>query len=355
MTHDTRTLRPASAAIAAVLALSSTGLMAQETGAPPPIVAPPNPAPELTAPPPAPSPSVNSTSPIMAPRTTTPATSSPTQTTPRFQSTPTVQALDTEQVATDAEANAERQAAEERVAARAEQARSTPTRRTAPAPAQVAEPATDDPASAAPIEDDRIPTEALLPPADAVAPLASADNGELTETAPADNQGLPMEWLAIAAILGLAIVAGGILLTGRRKRVDEPEPMRPRTGAPIAREPHPLEQFAAATEPRVAPPAREPVRTEPTRSPAVMATGSYKQMLEALVAREPDEQNPFVTRPKRLTRAKWILREHGITPQNTGMTEYSAAPVSTTPHSASQNEGDVTTHVRREERKPEFA
>lgn len=284
MTLCFRSNRPARAAIAAVLALSSTSVLAQELGSPPAAgtVAPPPVASD-----PAPQSAVAATAtPVMAPST------------PVVQQTASVEARLAEAVA---KAKAEKAA--------------TPVRRTAapvaPKPLEAKAGRSVDrplpPALTTPaVERTPQPTPALNTSISSpeATPAAQLD----TTPAPAPTQATAMssgsdDGIALAlggAALLLAGVAGTAMAMRRRRSPEtagyqDDAPLTPAAGQAPAAEP--ISCAEPAPMPVVAP-APAPVRSQD----AAMTD------LDAMIAAPPSPENPFLTHAKRKRRAMALLR-----------------------------------------------
>lgn len=285
MTQTLTTFRTASTAIAAVLALSSTPLLAQDAA---PVIVLPD------------------ASPVIAPVPAAPA--APVATDPVTVATPVVQA-----VPTPAEPAATPRAAP--VAAAPARATAAPVRRAAAAPVAVttttAAPAAVTEAAPAPVPQ-VAPVEDVAPQAVAPAePVAVADDG-------ADMAG-PL--LGGAAVLGLGIL--GFAAMRRRKTVVTDDRVaiveKPRV-APAA---DPAMAAVADVPHRAGTPV-QPIRTDHAfdRSPALTASGGAvalprtspqtneerTALLHRMVAARPDRANPFTARKARMRRAKLILQ-----------------------------------------------
>lgn len=280
MTEHTSPIRPARAAIAAVLALSATPLLAQEI-APPPV------APTVTAPA---TPSVPAAAPVAA----APATPTFAPSAPVVQATPSVE---------------ERRAAA--IAAAEAEAAATPApapRRTAPrsmeraaalvAPAAMAQSAAQSAPAVAP------PTVTPAPAAPIVAPApmvqAPAEPVVAEQPARTDNALL----FAMGGVALLLAGLGGAAMMRRRRPADAV--VDDQAVAPVA-QPMPV----AATMPVEAAP--EPVRPAPAAprtayTPAAPAADE-ERTIAAMVAAPPSAENPFLTHAKRLRRARFLLAE----------------------------------------------
>lgn len=301
MTIYLRSNRPAKAAIAAVLALSSTAVLAQEVVAPPvagTVVAPPpaaaEPAPATTA------------APVMAPAS------------PVVQQTASVEARIADAVA-KAEAEKAAAPAPRRVA------QANPAARQPAAPRLVAPVA----APAANIADAPVPqpTPALTAPISSVetapaarpAPAPAPAPTPATAASDSDNRGIVLG-LGGAALL-LAGFAGTALAMRRRRQVretvvyDEVVPVTPAVAAAAP----------VYTQPVAMPPAA-PVMAQPQGAPLTD--------LDAMIAAPPSPENPFLTHAKRKRRAMALLRE-----REEGVAD--TLPASSTPVAATaQNQVD---------------
>ncbi|WP_298397800.1 hypothetical protein [Sphingobium sp.] len=273
MTGHIRNIRPARAAIAAVLALSATPLLAQTVVIPPAI---PTTAPESAAP--------AAAAPMQAPPAATAPIFTPGE--PMVQATPPID----ERIAA-ATAAVEAEQAQPRRAAR-QQASSAPS---AQAVAERSAPQQDRaaPIAAAPVETAApapLPAEAVAAAtAPATATPTAADTAPV-ETARADNALL---WAMGGGALLLLGLGGTALMRRRRPNEDHEEVMT--DAAPV------ITPTAMAPPPTV----REPVQLAVERA-AMAPAGS---MLEAMVAAAPSVDNPFTTRAKRLRRAKFLLAQ----------------------------------------------
>lgn len=283
MTHSTNPHRFAGAAIAAVLALGSTPLWAQDIA---PVAAPPAPVAAPVAPPAI----------VLPPVTAAPA--APVVDAPAPE--PAVAAPSRERAAPRAAAPATRSAPARPAAA--------PVARTVSAPVAAA------PAEA-PVAD-IAPTE---PVATAATPIEEPQVAETATAAPANDSGdniLPIAGLLAA--LGLGGI--GLLATRRRRRVsDEVAPVIiPHEPAPVptARAESPVPSFAAAplaAQPVMQQQATQPARTawqEPRRTAAAPAATRLNReaLLDRMVAAEPDANNPFTSGKARRRRARLMLQ-----------------------------------------------
>lgn len=264
------TVRPARAAIAAVLAFAPTSLLAQEVApaAPPPVTVTQTAPPPLVAAPPA-----------VAPTTTpAPAMAAPA---PVVQPTPAP------------------------VPAMAEATPQTPTPRAErPAPARAAPVVTREVAAAPSVT----PPTAEIAQVPA-APMESSVSAEPTqdiapvEVAPASAEsGNGLEWgLAGGA---LVLVAGlGAMAMRRRRRTDEAAMLSDPVTSTQPIQPAD-DQFTYAPERQPAL-ALTPAMAATTVRSSNAAHGSLESMVEA----SPSRENPFMTRKNRLRRAHFLLRQ----------------------------------------------
>lgn len=269
----------AGAAIAAALALGSTGALAQDATADVPTIAPP--APVAAAP-----------APVQAPVMT---------------QAPVVQALPATPAAEPAPATESRTRAvseARRPAARA----ATPAARAArSAPATAA---VTIPVAAAP----RVPAPAAGPVPAAIAPAVPAI-APLPEPAPAiavqpADEGLTGAEAGLLGLLAVAGLGGAALIAARsRRRLPvEDEAFEP---APLA-QPVPVPVPVAAAIPAiVAEPERPAASPERFAMPAgPVPSGTERDaLLQRMVAAPPDAANPFVSRKRRVHRARVLLAE----------------------------------------------
>ena len=283
MRHTLTSFRPATAAIAAVLVLATSPVIAQEAADPAAVPLPPV---SEAAPAPAPAPEV--ALPVLTPQAApAPVVPAPSQATEVVQSTPAASPEDAAPVAARAPARAQAPAVARNVPAPAPAAPVT----TAPAPMVAPEaPMTTSPADMAP----------------APAPVVPADPGNATAT---DES---VYW---------AHGGGGLLLLGglgawalSRRRKDATEVVRAPALAPVATsavKPADLSFQPVAVEPApVAAPAVAMAAATATPRAATVSTGNWSP-LEEMVAAAPSPENPFLTRKARLRRANYILA-HGI-------------------------------------------
>lgn len=290
MTGNIRSIRPARAAIAAVLAFSSPALLAQ-TVVVPPAVSAETPAAQTTAPSPAPA-EVTTATPQFAP------------TQPVVQSTPSVEErLNAAIAASQAEAESAAPAPGKRSASRPaaqSMSRKAPAPRAATDPAPVAAPATERATQAA-------PTAPVAPPVE-VAPVSEATAPVAAQEAPAQSASIDpaLLWAMGGGALLLVGLGGAALLRSRRKRdqwvdADDRAPVEPVRAAPA---PMPLMTPTPAVMTQSPTPATGSASTS-----ANTPLSAEQGMLEAMVAAPPSPENPFRTHAKRVTRAKFLLAQ----------------------------------------------
>lgn len=275
MTKHLHTNRPAIAAIAAVLAFATSpagAQPAQDSSADPAITQPES-APPVAQSAPAPE--------AVAPAE--PAQPAPVQIAPQSE---VVQAVP---------ANQAEPAAPARVAT---QARSEVTRSPAPKPAAPSRPAeaSAQPVVAPVVTPDARPVAGLTPTTPAVQPAAATVNPDAADAA----------WWALGG--GVLLFAGGLgalALSRGKKRPGAARANRTKDRAPATVQPAVAAETAAVSEPIV-------VGTRmPKPAYAAKASRSDWPELEELVAQAPSPENPFLTRSKRMRRAKFLLQhEH---------------------------------------------
>jgi hypothetical protein len=262
----------AGAAIAAALALGSTGALAQDATAGVPTIAPP--APVAAAP-----------APVQAPVMT---------------QAPVVQALPATPAAEPAPATESRTRA-------VSEARRPAARAATSAPATAA---VTVPIAAAP----RVPAPAAALAPAAVAPAVPAI-APLPEPAPAlavqpADEGLTGAEAGLLGLLAVAGLGGAALIAARsrRRRPVEDEAFEP---APMA-QPVPVPVPVAAAIPAIAAeperPAASPERFAMPAGPVPSGT-ERDALLQRMVAAPPDAANPFVSRKRRVHRARVLLAE----------------------------------------------
>jgi len=270
MTNHTHFSRPAIAAIAAVLALSTAPAMAQPASdepvvepSLPPVAAEPAPAPEAAAPAqPAPVPIAPPAEVVQSVPASQPEAAAPVMPTPRAP----VQTRSSPAVAVPAQPSPAKEVLARPVAA--------------PVTAPVSESTADVAATQA-------------------APLTqpSATNADV------DNAAL---WALGAG--GLLLVGGlGAVAFSRSRR--QPVPPRVRRTESTFSKTSPVVVPAVAAEAAIAVPEPIVVNTKTTHS-RVNAANSGLPELEKMVAAKPSAENPFLTRSKRMRRAKFLV-EHG--------------------------------------------
>lgn len=331
MQEKLHTARSATAAIAAVLALGSTGLAAQDigTGGPPPFVEPEAqvPAPPVSAPPEVLVPQLQPEPAPVAPQ--------------EIQSAPSVQTPTLVQPQAETPLPAAPQAQPEAAVAPA-----PVTTEAAPPPAAVpAAPPASSPQSA---QNTPVAAEAVDPVVEAseqveafaspyAAPAGTFAPAETTvDPAPAGTGGLPL-----AALIGLLLVPVLALLAflpfrRRKKALRKPE----HQARPLpARQPAATPPAYAAAAPVERQPEREPVATYGALSPSPAAIGinsarntatvrssgaavelpekmparfeERDALLKRMIAARPDRANPFRSVKARARRAKLILQSLG--------------------------------------------
>lgn len=288
MTGHIRSLRPARAAIAAVLAISSPTLFAQT-------VIPPA-QPVIADPPVAQTQPAASPAPVFAPSQ------------PVVQSTPSVeQRLDAAITASQAE---EAQAVP--AAAAVKRNASRPAGRTIARTEPVAAPQRSEPLAQREAPSPAPPAPAPSAPlAEAVAPAAPAAPERQAPPASSEARTDPALLLALGGGSLLMIGLAAAALMRRRARRQEVEHW---DGEII--QPEPVQA------------ARQPVPAMPlmTPSPAVAPVLSEEERtLDAMVAAPPSPENPFRTHAKRRTRAKFLLAQRQKQVQ-TPMVAESVAP-----------------------------
>ncbi|MBB6122369.1 LPXTG-motif cell wall-anchored protein [Sphingobium subterraneum] len=310
-------LRPARTAIAAVLVLASTPLLAQTVPPPSEPTAPDTPPPVVATVPSAPAPAPAVVAPAAAPPVvSTVSPSAPVQ----------------EAVAAPVERSAPRAATTP--------ARRTPVVERAPAEERVASPL--DTAPAAPLASAPATSPAVTPvETDLTSAPVAAEPAVQSDAADSPDTGA-----TVALVGGIALLAGAGAVYALRRRKREPEfvatsaapiidpdrvsridatdtPLAEPT-SPVVERPReivaPQERFAfsptapAATIAPVVSDAvveREPQR-QPQRQP-LPASALANQSLEDMIAAPPSRENPFLTRKNRLRRAGFLLRQdnHG--------------------------------------------
>ena len=294
MNEHIRKIRPARAAIAAVLVMSATPVLAQ-VAAPPsvtPTIAPAAPAPAAPAP---------------APAASVPTAPAFAASQPVVQQTPSVEERRAASIAA-AEAEAETNVAAPRAARpravtpNVERADAAVTSIAAPAapvaatpsPVVAPEPAASD-AAAAPV----LATEPAAPVTEVQAMTTGTDDALL--------------W-AMGGTALLLLGLGGAAIARRRRPIDAVEGRHsliqdtpvavPVAHAPVA--PMPVAPMATTAASIAAPVGRETFAHEPG--------GQENATLAAMVAAPPSAENPFLTHAKRLRRARLLLAQRAAVP-----------------------------------------
>lgn len=298
MTKKPSPARPAIAAIAAVIVLSATPAFAQievpsqPTWQPAPVIAPV--VPMAT---PAPAPPAAAPQPIAAPRSNAPVLALPTVDVEAQQ-----QAVRTE---TEPAARPVRQASASQSAPAAR-----PSSQPAPAPTVMAE--TDA------TGDQIVQNDALAADESAMSDGAVASAPAESTQASNTNDDDALVWAALAGALGLGAVGGGIVLTRRRRKdgiAADPTPRDLEPEGTVAT-PDPVAEPAMAAA--AAPMGIEPVsRSESMQQrlginaiPAkYVSTNRPVGYYESMVDEGPTAENPFLTRSKRLVRARFLDKQ----------------------------------------------
>ncbi|RVT41082.1 hypothetical protein [Sphingobium algorifonticola] len=298
------TVRPARAAIAAVLALGSTPLLAQVAApsAPPPVAATQPAAPAVNAaPPPVASTAPDVAAPILKPQS---PVVQPLPEAPPVVAAPIAEAAPPAPVRREI-LRAERAAPTDAPAA----ADAAPVAATTAAPAAATPSAVSTSAVPAPVES----TPAALPASNAV----PAD--------PADNSAL--EWGLMGG--GIVLLGGAALLaTMRRRRLRaDSDPVIHRASVQHGVREEPVIESAITTDRVPSPVAVAPTPVAARRSTASPVVGHQHADLEAMVAAAPTADNPFRTRKNRLRRAHFLMRNGGMAvTQPTTVTPVNAVP-----------------------------
>jgi hypothetical protein len=305
MRYERSPLRPGMTAIAAVLALSSTPLLAQSTD-----VAPTTPSSVVTAP-------------IAAPTASAPAAAAPqTMSAPSTDTSSTLQPLAAPSTSLST-ATGTAPTASVPVVNAAPPTIAAPEPAAAPTPAPVVA-RSEAPAAAAPVRSVRnsaatatrsverstatrtaAPVTEAAPapaPAAAVAPVPAPERQPLTRTAPGDQLVAGDAILPVAGAAGVAllVLGGGFIALGRRRRRDEDY-----DAVPLVTE-IPAEPVAAAM---VADrPIAAPVIATDRRAPTVLPNGfdisRFGRHAQAAY-RGPTPDNPSLSLKKRLSRASF--------------------------------------------------
>ncbi len=333
MTHTLSPIRPARAAIAAVLALTATPLLAQDMV---PGTAPAT-APTLPQAMPAPSSAPTTALPGTTPQVSTtqastvqaqpPAAALPGMPMASPVAPPVVTDMPVAAIAPSAEVEAT-PAPSATPAPRTTTVRNQPASRQA---APVAEPGAPSESASAPVGSPMIEQDIAVPPmpnggalVDAPVTEQTAANDPATSNAP---EGGGEVWGWMAALLAALGVGGGAIALRRTRTRDaiRPGAERPVTAPVPDRQlagPHDrpvmttaLRATAAASflQPTLAQPAARPTTERPmarpiTARPVSVDSGIDHRRLEALIAQRPSRDNPFRTRPNRKRRALFLMR-----------------------------------------------
>lgn len=298
------TVRPARAAIAAVLALGSTPLLAQVAApsAPPPVAATQPAAPAVSATPPP----VASTAPVVAAPVMKPQS-------PVVQPVP-----QTAPVVAEAVPEAAPPAPVRREPVRAERAvqTSAPTAADpAPVAATTAAPAAEMPSA--------VPTSPITAPVESASPNLPASDAVAAD--PADSSAL--EWGLMGG--GVVLLGGAALLAmARRRRLrEETDPVIHRMPVQDAVREQPVIARTVTADRVPLPMATASTPVAARRSTASPVVGDQHADLEAMVAAPPTADNPFRTRKNRLRRAHFLMRNGGMAvTQPTTVTAVNAVP-----------------------------
>jgi hypothetical protein len=273
MTKHPHFSRPAIAAIVAVLALSTAPAMAQPAAddpvvepSLPPVAAEPAPAPEAVAP-------------------------APVQIAPPAEVVQSVPASQPEAAAPTG-----------------------PATRARTATAQPAAPVAATPAAPSPAREilaRPVATPAAIPAAEPGVDLAAAQTTPVTQPAATNSDVANASWWALGAG-GLLFVGGlgAVALSRSRRRPDSARARRTKDRAPAASKNAVVVEPAMAAEAAIAVPETTGLNSTAKAHSRVKTVKSDWPELEELVAEAPSAENPFVTRSKRMRRAKFLL-EHG--------------------------------------------
>jgi hypothetical protein len=154
-----------------------------------------------------------------------------------------------------------------------------------------------------PIVDVRPQPAASASPADApvmTPPSASPQSFSATSTA---------NILAGGGVLLLLGIGAAVYALTRRRRIDEPVATVPRTSAPEPVVPAAPATLAVPVVSAMPQPSDSIVAPVPMARAATARRSDWPE-LEDMIAARPDAANPFLTRSKRMRRAKFLL-EHG--------------------------------------------
>lgn len=334
MTHTSHPIRPARAAIAAVLALTATPLLAQEA----PAIAPVMPMPEAAQPA---SPAGTPTTASQTPQVQMPTAQPSAPATPPVSATPPAASLPgnpvpmaipmAPPVVSDVPLTATTPPAEA-----AE--RPAPTRRSAPAERPAAREAAPAPVAAAP-EANTAADPLAAPPEEAadlapVAPVAPAfetpaqQDGAVSAT----ESGSGDVWGWMAGLLALLGIGGGAIALRRTRTRKSAVMMAEARQADAEYDrglagPHDRPQATTVTTPVPAPSTArldQPIMQTPAVAPMAAARPASRtapaarhgnltvdeRRLEDMIAQPPSRDNPFKTRANRKRRALFLLRSY---------------------------------------------
>lgn len=302
------TVRPARAAIAAVLAFASTPVLAQvaDPSAPPPVtVTQTAPAPVVAAPVVAASlaPTAAGPAPVMA---------APS---PVVQPTPAPAPVAAAPEAAPEAAPAPRTAPVRAVERSAPRAEAVNQRDAAPAPAETSA----SPAAATPLAEPQAPTATQE-----VAPVPATP----TPAEPANvDSGNGLEWGLVG---GAIVLLGGLglMATRRRRNPDRADELLLDRGAePVRSEPVADRLYTPAPAIAVETTYDKPSLISPRPAAASARTIGADHSLDAMAAATPSAENPFLTRKNRLRRAHFMQRQQDVGQHGEIATAHSASSV----------------------------